>query len=355
MSDDRLILSEIKQHEFRGNFPQVNTYSTVDLDMLTKGDDDPFFVVLPIARVGEISGNGLVYDEELVSELEKQLPGVGGIRGHNFDKTSFPTETHDVVGHTRTGDTLWAKIYIPPGENREDMRRRKARGGAIGTSIFGPYQKREALSNGKWRARGFKLESVDFGLITRTALNLGGEFAVMSELQTETEDEQGATEMDREQIIAELKVSDIPQELREAIISEHATAHEAEGQVAELRAENEQYQNVIAELKGQLAEVNAVKFAAELDNRLTEMVKLEALRPVARRYVVAELQGEHDTEKAEQALAEYLDSDEYKNLAKALVAEHAGPAAFVGAAMDENWRDKLVENSAKIAHDAGVL
>ena len=217
-------------HEFKGGFPDVPTYSHVDVSLLHKNDPEPFYVVLPVARVGEVSANGLIYDEELVSEIEAQLPGLGGIRGHNFDHTQFPVEAHDVVGHVREGDTLWVKLYVPPGEGREDMRRRKARGGKVGTSILGKFAKRIAEANGQWRVRGLKLESLDLGPITRTALDLGGAFAVVSELETDPKMEDG--EMDRAQVIAELTPGDLPQALRDAIIREHEAALKTDDTIA---------------------------------------------------------------------------------------------------------------------------
>lgn len=348
-----LVLSEFRQHEFKGQYPDVPTYEHVDIDLLTKGDDAPFYVTLPIARVGETSANGLVYDEELVSEIEAQLPGAGGIRGHNFDKTRFPTETHDVVGHTRVGETLWAKIYVPPGQDREELRRRKARGGKIGTSIFGPYDKREPLGGGKWRARGLKLESLDFGPITRTALNLGGAFAVVSEY--EDDETTGEDAMDRDTIIAELTVNDIPQTLRDTIIAEYARQQEEAGTVAELTAERDDLKHVVAELTGKVNEYARRDFVHTLDGQIAEMVKVDVLRPVVKRAVLTELGDNMDAEKAGQVLAEYLDTDEYKQLAQAMAAELSGPRAIVpGKGNDADWRDEFVKNAAQLAQEAGV-
>lgn len=347
-------LSEYREHEFKGPFPTVPTYAQIDKDLLYRGDDDPFHVVLPIARVGETSGNGLVYDEALLGEIEQQLPGFGGIRGHNFDPAQFPTETHDVIGHTRDGDTLWAKLYIPPGAVREDTRRRKARGGKIGTSIFGQFAKRETLGGGKWRAKGLTLESLDFGPISRTALNLGGAFAVVSELQHDTNGKDD--DMDREQFLAELKLDDIPQALREAIIRDHTDTVDGEHQVAELQQAVTAKDNTIAELNQRISTFERETFETALTSKIAEQVKIEALRPVVRRFVLAELNGAADDDKATKTLAEYLGSDEYKALAKALVAELAGPGALVrGAGIGSNWRDEMVENSAQIAKEAGVI
>jgi len=342
-------LSELREHEFKGQFPDVPTYAHVDVDLLHKNDPDPFYVVLPVARVGEVSANGLVYDEELVSEIEAQLPGLGGIRGHNFDATAFPVESHDVVGHVREGDTLWAKLYVPPGEGREDMRRRKARGGKVGTSILGKFAKRIAEANGQWRAKGLKLESLDLGPITRTALNLGGAFAVVSELSDTVEDG-----MDKEQVIAELTPGDLPQALRDAIIREHEAASETDNVVAELRAELSDKAAVIAELTGKIDQFKREAFEHRLDGRIAEMVQVEKLRPIVRRAVLATLPADASDEQAEKALAEYLDGDEYQPLARAMVAELSGPHAFVGGKGADNWRDELAKNAPEIAKKLGV-
>lgn len=357
MSDDILTLAEIREHTFKGAFPDVPTYEQVDMALLVKDDPDPFFVVLPVARVGETSANGLLYDEELVSEIEAQLPGIGGIRGHNMDQTAFPVEAHDVVGHVRDGDTLWAKLYVPPGESREDMRRRKARGGKVGTSILGKFAKRVALAGGKaWRAQGLKLESLDLGPITRTALNLGGAFAVVSELETPETDTVEDGDMDREQFLSELTAADVPQAVRETIIREHQAAANTEDTLAEMRQSVTERDAVIAELTDKMKTYERAAFVARLDGQIAEMVKVATLRPIVKRAVLATLDDDADDDTAAQKLAEYLDSDEYKPLAQAMVAELAGPRALVGNKPTEtDWRDEYVENAHKLAKEAGVL
>ena len=68
-----MVLRDYRVSEFRGAFPQIETDQRVDLAALTTGDEKPFFVTLPIARIGETSENGLLYDEELVKEKEIEL------------------------------------------------------------------------------------------------------------------------------------------------------------------------------------------------------------------------------------------------------------------------------------------
>lgn len=345
-------VSEIRHADFKGDFPEVPTYDHVDTELLYQGDEKPFHVVLPIARVGETSANGMVYDDKLVKEIEDQLPGLGGIRGHNFNPNEFPVEDHDVIGHKRVEDTLWAKIYIPPGEKREETRRRKARGGRVATSIFGPMGKRESLKGGKWTVRGLKLESLDFGPVTRTALNLnGGEFAVVSELTDEDDKE---NDMDREQVIAELTVDDLPESLRKQIVAEYQHQQDAEGVVAELRSEISDKDNVIAELQKKVNGFEEMRFTQALDGMIAEMVNVELLRPIVRRAVVAELE-ERTEDAAKAALTAYLETEEYTQLAKAMVAEMTGPGAFVGAQRNSgNWREELAKNAEALAREKGV-
>lgn len=184
----RELMREMRTFDMPTNgVPVVETYAEVDVPLLTRGDDDPFYIVLPIARVGEVSGNDLYYDESLVDALAEQLKGLGGIRGHIPDEqrsTAYPISDVHWVGHRRVGETLWAKGYIPPGETREDIRRIKARRGKLSTSIYGsgvPVRD----ESGHRRLMYPVFEQVDLAPAARAAVNLGGEFEIVSEMQGE--------------------------------------------------------------------------------------------------------------------------------------------------------------------------
>ncbi len=251
-------ISESKLHSFKGKFPDVPTYPHVDTELLYQGDAAPFHITLAIAKVGEISGNGLVYDEELVTAIESQLPGLGGIRGHQREDDlsyGFPFDAVDWIGSVRVGETLWAKGYVPPSDTREDIRRRMARGAGIGTSVFGDAL-RETLNGGKWRAKEFKLDSLDLGKPGRVARRVGsGAFKITSEFMEE-DNSMGDTN---------ITLNDVPQSVREQIVREaqvHADAArvgELNTRISELQNEKTQLETQVTEAKQQVAEAATYK------------------------------------------------------------------------------------------------
>jgi hypothetical protein len=325
--------------EFRGDFPDVPISPQVDLESLTNGDEKPFFVTLPVARIGEVSANGLLYDEELVTEIEGQMIGKGGIMGHIKPEerdSKFPIEDVDWVGTTREAGTTWGKAYVPPGQTREFIRRLMARGGQLATSIYGPYAKREPLSDGRFRLRGLKLESLDLAPADRAALNLGGKFAVTAQM---TEGFSEDIEMEKEQLIAELTVKDVPQALRDQIIQEFSQANDQQKSIAELQSQIEAKDTVIAELQKEAAKRAEEKFEAALDGLVAETVnwqvegeepkkKVDALKTSYRARVISEMGDKRDMEALKTA-AERVWEGEYQIIAETMRDALAGPSARV--------------------------
>jgi len=348
MWDEAQTASEIVRDyvvgEFRGDFPQISTDARVDLDTLTAGDDKPFFLTLPVGEVGRVSENGLRYDEELVKAIEAQVVGRGGIMGHiklEERATAFPVEDVDWVGAQRQGDTLWGKAYIPPGEVREYVRRLKARGGKLATSIYGPYAQREALQDGTHRIRGLRLESLDLAPADRAALKLGGTFGVTAQMEQSKQDTDMEADMPvtKEQVIAELTVEEIPQVLRDQIVAGVQADRDAKDRIAELEQQLSDKDQIIGTLQDQLAARQAQDFEAQLDARVAELVdwkvegdeargKVEAFRRTVRTRIASELGDARTAEK----LAEVSDAvwADMKPLAEMIRDALAGPAARVG-------------------------
>lgn len=352
--------------EFRGPFPDIQTDPRVNLGELTAGDENPFFIVLPIARVGEVSANGLEYDEALVSAIREQVVGRGGIMGHITDderSTAFPIEDVDWVGVHRQGTTLWGKAYVPPGEAREYMRRLKARGGKLATSIYGKY--REELPGtveGSHRMVDFTLESLDLAPPDRAALQLGGAFAVTAQMEQEIEKKE--PEMDKDQVIAELTANDVPQAVREQIIGDWKQQHDTDSRIAELEQQNADAQTLISELQKTVEGYKAAEFDAALDARVAELVdwnvksdeakgKVEAFRRMLRQRIATELGDERTTDK----VAEVSETvwAEMKPLAETLRdALAGGPARVNGKVRDSRKIDDSPEARQKARAMVGI-
>ncbi|MCL4863380.1 MAG: hypothetical protein KJZ93_28510, partial [Caldilineaceae bacterium] len=134
--------------EFKGKYPDVPIATGVDYDALVEGDSDPVFVTLPIGKANVKSGNKRFYDDKFVAELERQVLANKpvGLMGHlsaEARATEFPSEAVHWIGARRVGELLWGKGYVPPGDARARLKRYRASGKKIATSI-------DAMVEGIW-------------------------------------------------------------------------------------------------------------------------------------------------------------------------------------------------------------
>jgi len=380
---DRVTIAESRFHKLKGDFPDVPTYPHIDKDLLYQGDSDPFHIVLPIAEIGRISKNGLEYDAELVGTIAEQLQsGIGGIRGHIPDDslgTAYPLDAVLWVGHSQQGDVLYAKGYIPPGEDREDIRRKKAVGGTVGTSIFGNAIRETSQSKKRstWRAKEFKLEQVDLAPSQRAALENQRGWLITKEMQQEGEDMPDVREI--------TSIDEVPVAIREQIIKESEVAKQAT-RVAEMETqvkELAQYKSIVAEIRTTLGEnadiptlvaeyygavsklttMLGVKDVASISVRVEEMqtvvaefekkafegavdgkiaeftnwnvttdankAKVANFRETFKDVLVSKIGSERAPDKIAE-IAGKLWTDRFELLGKSVVAELGGPAAMVG-------------------------
>lgn len=329
------IVTEIREFlltGFKGAYPDVPTYPDVDISLLTDGDEKPFFITLAIAEIGRVSENGLLYDRELVNQIAEQLRGLGGIRGHipeGEEATAFPIDAVDWVGHVLDGSgKLWAKAYVPPGETREQIRRLKARGGQLGTSIYGVGERQMVdKEKGIWKLSVFSLQSVDLAPASRASLKLGGEFAITAEMEREADaGENAMTEpimqladvppAIREQIIEEANLqADVARirEMREALASSQSRISELETTLQDRETRLAELEQVASSRAEQIRELQETQFTAELEQRIAALTdwqvaddtarsKLEKIRQLLRQSTLTELQGKRDSGAVESAL-----------------------------------------------------
>lgn len=341
------VIREYIVGEFRGNFPDVPIADGVDLAELKALDPDPMFVVLPVVpKVGAVSKNGLLYDEALVKSIETQIntkrPGgrFGHLREDERD-SAFPIPDGMWLGAKREGDTLWAKAYIPGGAARDHVRRLKAVGGSIATSIYGKGSYEATDKKGVRRLTDFNLETLDFAPPERAALGYAATPIVTREMEIE---------MDRNQIISELTVEDIPARLRDAI-------------VAEFRLQVQDRDTLIAQLQTTVAEFQRQQTESAIDAKVAELTawqvagdaalaKLAAFRRTLRSRLVAELAG--DVGQLD-TVAETVWAD-LKPLAETVRDALAGPPALVAgkSKASPSWRDDLAAKAPALRAQHGI-
>lgn len=357
VSMDNLI-REYSVGEFRGNYPDVPIAEGVNLEELKETDATPFFVTLPVVpEVGAISKNGLLYDDALVSSIEKQINDKkpGGIFGHLKDEersTAFPLPSGMWVGARREGNTLWAKAYIPPGEARSYIRQLKAVGGQIATSIYGDSGGWEKVKDGVKRPKNFKLESLDFAPPERAALGVGSTPIVTSELEQPNPGKDD--DMERSQFLAELRADDVPQTVREQILSG------LKATVTELETKN-------AALELAVNEFRQKQFEAAIDAKVSELTnwqvkgdeatkRLAKFRQTLRTHLLTAIGNERDTGK----VAELINGawEDLKPLAETVRDALAGPAAIVNgktrSGSSEQWRDDLANKAGELRKERGI-
>ena len=345
------IVQETNVGEFRGNYPDVPNAAGVNMEELRALDPDPFFVTLPLVPLaGTVSKNGTLYDDALMASVEEQINSArpGGINGHiaNQDReNAYPLPVGLWVGAKRIGETLWGKAYLPPSDFRNHVRQLKAVGGKIATSIYGRGDY-EPVRTGVRRLKNFQLESMDFAPPSRAALGNGTLPHITREMSSQE------AEMDKQQIIAELTVADIPAPLREQI-------------VAELRQQVTDRDALVAELQTTVAEYQRQRFDADLDTRIAELTawnvtgdanvaKVAAFRRTLKSRIVAELGEDRDADKvAETVTAMWTD---LQPLAETLRDALAGPPAAVGAkpAGRQAWKDELVSKAGELRAQYGI-
>lgn len=321
--------------ELRGSYPEVKHFEDIDIAELTRGDDEPMFLTLPIGQANVTSGNKRFYDEAWLAELERQTTEKRpvGIMGHLKESdlaNEFPPEAIHWVGVQRVGEMLWGKGYVPPGEARERVRRYKATNKKLATSIFAKAEGVWDKAQGVLRmiARSLDLQQIDIGPADRVGIpGLAAIPLVTAEMQQSNE----VMNMDKLQIIKEMTADDarlLPDSVQQAILANVPTPKEV-GIVAELRGvvgadDGADLTAVVAEL---VKEQKAARQAA-VDTRVTELVnegiKIEDMRPL-----VIELVNAHNPQTREAAEAAYGRVVEMENVKSAL-------AAYVKAAMGPN-------------------
>lgn len=222
---EQVLIHEQIIWEFTGEYPDIPTIDGVDMETLTRGDGEPFFVTLPIGKAGVVSGNNTYYDDafqrELVQQVHEKRPT--GIMGHvpDYERSNkFPLPAVHWVGAIQNAGMTWGKAYVPPGEVREFVRRLKATGAKIATSIYGTATREWDETLAAWTLAEFELESIDLAPPERAGIrDLAVTPRITAEMHAEvnspelreTDDsaiQESEEEMDRNQVIRELTAED---------------------------------------------------------------------------------------------------------------------------------------------------
>lgn len=317
--------------ELRGSYPtDISFFPDVDIAELTKGDDDPMFLTIPIGKANVTSGNGRFYDEAWLQELERQVIANRpiGIMGHLAEEelgTRFPDEAVHWVGVRRVNEMLWAKGYIPPGAARDRVRRYKATNKTLATSIF-------AKAEGIWnKARGaldmlaetLNLFQIDIGPADRVGImDLARVPLLTAEMQS-NHTQQEPTMAEKKEVLQELRKVAVP--------PLHGWTPSNAEQVNELAAIREMLgaddkadlAQLVKELREQVEEQKKAAVKSRITELATEGIKVEAVRGMVTELVNA--RNPQTVQEAEAAYNTVATSAHVTELLKAQVQTVMGP------------------------------
>lgn len=331
--------------DFKGQYPNVPFAAGVDAEGF-QSEPNPFFVTLPIARVGVKSRNGREFNraavERIVSQINDKKPE-GNIGHIPVEKRSTHYEMPKLrwLGAVLDADgTAWGKAWIPSyaSDVREFFRDAKRSNARVGTSIYG--------KEGEAGLADMVLEQIDLGHPDRLGvLEVGAIPQITSELNDENKE---ADNMAEKEVLAELLTS------KDAVIAELQTkVNASETLVSELQSKAAIADAVIAELgadpvttaKGLIAELvdlKKAKLANEIDDVIAELVKVPQLRGIAKK----EVAHVKSADEARTVISEFMGTDEYQDIAKALVLKASGGRAVV---TEFNHEAKIDESASALA------
>jgi 2'-5' RNA ligase len=342
---DRLIVSEIAGD----SAPDVPYWSGMDIQSLTDGDDAPVFVTLPIAEDGAISDKRNYYSREFVDVVAEQARAkrVTANRGHLSDaerSTAFPLPAGYWVGTARKGSVLYGKAYVPPGENRDMVKRVRATGGKLATSIYGPGSATWDAERRLWvqSPKHFSLEHIDFAPADRAGVaSLARVPHITSEMtgtggkdvMGEQDNKTGA--VDRTMVIREMTADDaviLPDVVRSAVLS-GAPERKIIAEMREVVGVDENA-DVLATVRGivkEYAELRQTVITQEIANQVNAQVLPDAVvneGVTSIRGMVSELvaaKAPKAVGDVEGVVKEIMGRDTVKALLSAHVESAAGP------------------------------
>lgn len=158
--------------EFRGSYPDIPLPADIDLQTLRAltGDEELFFVTLPIAEVNGVSRNGRSYSKQAVLDIIESvnLNRPDGIWGHMSEAelaTRYdPPSIKWLVATLDSNGIAWAKGLPLNKDTRDYYRFAKATNSQVATSIFGWANVEGSV------VKSLSLEQIDIAQPTRAGI-----------------------------------------------------------------------------------------------------------------------------------------------------------------------------------------
>lgn len=341
--------------EFKGTYPDVPFAPGVDAEGIRSDDPSPFFVTLPLTKIGSKSHNGFTWDEagtrRLVEEINAKKPeGVFGHlkpdeRSHRYDLPKLRW-----VGAILVDGVAYGKAYVPQyaPDVREHFRIAKRTNARVGTSVYG-MRGDKGLAN-------MSIEEIDAGHPDRLGTPDAAAIPQITSELAHTED----NPVDENQLITELRTD---RDTARTRVSElEAAARENAVVIAELQQKQSAYDALVSELalgdkpletaKAIVSELTALrteKAAREINDVLVSEVKNEAVRPYIHKLLTAK-----DAASAKVQIAELLADPLIIDLSKKLIVEMRGGSAHVRNERDNGELQDTPESRAAARQHVGI-
>ena len=333
---------------YAGSFPTIANRASFTPD---DNDTSPFFLTLPLGKAGNVSGNGRLYDRDFYAELVNQVNNapadnpVTGIVGHsdpNGASWKVDMPALEWVGATLDdAGTVWGKAYIYPEETklRSAVKRAIRSNGKVATSIWGV-----AKMEGN-RAVSPTIKRIDYADPERA----GVKAAIATPVLT-TEMHTGETTVsENSELVTELrsdrdKARETVAELQGQLTDIQSKYNAIAPQVTALQelAKDKELLSFVAELISERNQFRAEKLELEVNKLIAEQVKLEAARPL----IQTMLGKVESKDAAEKRIAELLETESVKMTLQAIALATSGGRVFVG----EHKNDALDESPEALAN-----
>ncbi len=317
--------------EFVGQI-KVPFAEDVNLDELTKDDNDPMFVTVQVAQEG-VSKNKRYYSKELIQDISRQINKIkpDAYFGHLTDAertTKNPKSQTiwlgSVVKEINGKLAVFAKGYVLPyaDELKAYLKKAKAASKQVAVSLYGQAEQEWNDALNGYKMKNFMLESIDWARSQSAGIAPSVDFQITAEMAGEV--------ANREDVLGEVTVGElkamnpsvvkaIAEETRVQVVSEMADA--SEGEMKTIREMlGEKPLETVKEMQDTIGAYKKKEVEALIDSTIRTEVKAVEVRPIIKRMVVSEMAGSTDVGKANQVLNSLLRSDEVQAIIKGVNA-----------------------------------
>jgi hypothetical protein len=356
METQKVLIKQVFSSKLEGTFPEVPIPEEIDVQALTAIADDPVFVTVPFAKVGAVTDEGMVFNQETVDAFVTMIndQARSANYGHKMMWGDFPINPAWWIGAIREGDLAWGKAFIWNKDFSDFVKSLKVVNQTIETSFvfWTAWDNLRYNENNTYTLIDpFAIEFVSLDFLPEGMAAL--QFDERGEMTITAQAKKGNVEM------PVVKIEDVPDDVRQEIIKQHESENGYTVAIAQQKSMIDNLSQENEELKLTVVRLAKSDFDGRLNQAISEIVNLngdegDGLKDYLRLQVQSKVEN-YDFEKATEVLKEFSESAGFVAMKKALVLQVSGGAVTsppIGDPASKNVDvDKIVENAKK----AGVI